>query len=102
MTDDVPTVDELLYGEPFPVANPMSMPRHPWAIAAEDLLRAEAAERRRARDAYQSEEARATRRLWRNMMLSGGDLEICEALCRGESVPIELLDQAQVRRFGLR
>jgi hypothetical protein len=29
-------------------------------------------------------------------------LDICRALLRGEAVPIELLDQGAVRRFGLR
>jgi hypothetical protein len=43
-----------------------------------------------------------TRRLHRNMMLAGTRLDVLEALCRGESVPIEVLDEAQVRAYGLR
>jgi len=45
---------------------------------------------------------RACNRFHRNMMLSGGRLDVMEALCRGESVPLEVLDPEQVRRYGLR
>jgi hypothetical protein len=40
-------------------------------------------------------------RFWRALMLSP-TLEVCEALMRGESVPLECLDQEWVERFGLR
>ena len=42
-----------------------------------------------------------TSRLWRAMMLAPS-LEVCEALLRGESVPIDRLDPVWVRRFGLK
>jgi hypothetical protein len=38
---------------------------------------------------------------YRAMMLAP-TLEICRALLRGESVPIDQLDQAQLARYGLR
>ena len=38
----------------------------------------------------------------RAALLSGGDLAICEALLRGESVPIARIDLKQARRFGRR
>ena len=43
-----------------------------------------------------------TRAVFKAMMLSGGSLELCEALLRGEGVPVEALDAEQVRRYGLR
>jgi hypothetical protein len=36
------------------------------------------------------------------MMLSGGDLTICEHLLRGEHVPLERLDPEWVRIYGIR
>jgi len=39
-------------------------------------------------------------RLIRSILLAPS-IEICEALLRGESVPVERLDLAWVRRFGL-
>jgi hypothetical protein len=44
-------------------------------------------------------------RMYRALMLSPSTrdgLEICRALLRGEHVPLELLDQGAVRRYGLR
>jgi hypothetical protein len=41
------------------------------------------------------------RRLWRAFMLAP-TIEVCEALLRGEEVPLGQLDQEWVRRFGLR
>jgi hypothetical protein len=41
------------------------------------------------------------RRLWRAMMLSPS-IEVCEALLRGESVPVSRLDPLWVQRFGLK
>lgn len=43
----------------------------------------------------------AWRRVWRAVMLSPS-LEVCEALLRGERVPLDRLDPDWVRRFGLR
>ena len=42
-----------------------------------------------------------TARIWRAMMLAPR-LDVCQALLRGESVPIEKLDPEWVRRFGRR
>jgi hypothetical protein len=36
------------------------------------------------------------------MMLSGGKLGTCEALLRGERVPLEDLDPVYVAKYGLR
>lgn len=47
-----------------------------------------------------SEERAAANRLWRILMLAP-DLEVGEALCRGEKVPVSRLDPAWARRFGL-
>jgi hypothetical protein len=41
------------------------------------------------------------RRVWRAMMLAPS-IEICEALLRGESVPLDRLDPVWVQRFGLK
>lgn len=35
-------------------------------------------------------------------MLSAGQLAICEALLRGEHVPLERLDPYWVRKYGIR
>lgn len=43
----------------------------------------------------------ACNRVWRAMMLAP-TLEVFEALVRGESVPLDRLDQEWVRRFGRR
>jgi hypothetical protein len=40
-------------------------------------------------------------RIWRAMMLAPC-LEVCEALLRGESVPVHRLDSEWVKRFGTR
>ena len=40
--------------------------------------------------------------LWQAVMLSGGSLQVCEALLRNEAVPLELLDAKWVGRFGFR
>ena len=40
-------------------------------------------------------------RLWRAMMLAPS-IEVCEALLRGESVPVSRLDPLWVRRFGIK
>jgi hypothetical protein len=49
----------------------------------------------------ESAQARASRRLWKAIMLAPS-LEICEALLRGESVPLDRLNPEWVKRFGLR
>lgn len=36
------------------------------------------------------------------VMLSGGNLAICEALLRGEHVPIDKLDPVYVAKYGMR
>jgi len=41
------------------------------------------------------------RAVWKAMMLAP-TLEVCEALLRGESVPLEQLDPEWVKRFGRR
>jgi hypothetical protein len=46
-------------------------------------------------------EASELARIWRAMMLSPS-LEVCEALLRGEIVPVGRLDAEWVVRFGLR
>jgi hypothetical protein len=46
-------------------------------------------------------DADALDRVWRAMMLARS-LEVCEALLRGESVPLEQLDPEWVARFGRR
>jgi hypothetical protein len=46
-----------------------------------------------------SAEARELGRIWRAMMLAPC-LEVCEALLRGESVPVDRLDLEWLRRFG--
>jgi hypothetical protein len=45
--------------------------------------------------------AEETRRLWKAMMLAP-TLEVCEALLRGEVVPVERLDPDWVKRFGIK
>jgi hypothetical protein len=50
----------------------------------------------------ESVEAVAGRAMWKAMMLSGGSLEICEALLRDEPVPLSRLDPEWVERYGLR
>ena len=40
-------------------------------------------------------------KLWRAFMLSP-TLEVCEALLRGEDVPLDRLDPSWVQRFGVR
>jgi hypothetical protein len=40
-------------------------------------------------------------RLWRAFMLAPS-IEVCEALLRGESVPLDRLDTDWVQRFGLK
>lgn len=47
------------------------------------------------------ERRRETNRIYRAIMLSP-TIEICEALLRREKVPIDVLDQEWVKRFGLR
>ena len=49
----------------------------------------------------ESDSRRAASRLWKIIMLSP-TLDILEALCRNEPVPIERLDPEWVKRFGLR
>ena len=41
-------------------------------------------------------------RLGKCIALSGGDLTICEALLRGEHVPVDQLDPVWVTRYGIR
>lgn len=41
------------------------------------------------------------RRLWKIVMLSPS-IEVCEALLRGQTVPVTRLDPEWVRRFGLK
>jgi hypothetical protein len=41
-------------------------------------------------------------RLDKAIMLSGGNLTICEALLRGEHVPVNLLAPEWVKRYGIR
>jgi hypothetical protein len=48
-----------------------------------------------------SAETREFGRIWRAMMLAPR-LEVCEALLRGESVPVDRLDPEWVTRFGTR
>lgn len=45
--------------------------------------------------------AEETRRIWRAMMLAP-TVEICDALLRGESVPISKLNPDWVKRFGVK
>jgi hypothetical protein len=61
-----------------------------WVIEQEEI-------ERRLRDPLRHE----WRRLWRAIMLSPS-IDVCEALLRGESVPIDRLDAHWVERFGLR
>lgn len=42
-----------------------------------------------------------SQRIWRAMMLSP-TVEVCDALLRGESVPLEKLNQDWCARFGLK
>ena len=47
----------------------------------------------------------AERTYWRHVWVAiviSPSLEVCEALLRGESVPVSRLDATQLRRFGLR
>lgn len=46
-------------------------------------------------------ERAATARIWRAVMLSP-TIEVCDALLRGERVPVERLDVEWVERFGRR
>lgn len=45
--------------------------------------------------------AEETRRVWRAMMLAP-TLEVCDALLRGEMVPVERLVPDWVKRFGVK
>jgi hypothetical protein len=49
-----------------------------------------------------TEEGIWQRRLEKSMMLSGGNLTICQALMRGEHVPVDQLDPVWVKRYGIR
>jgi phosphate/sulfate permease len=40
-------------------------------------------------------------RVWRAMMLAAR-VEVCDALLRGESVPLETLDPGWVKRLGMK
>ena len=40
--------------------------------------------------------------VWRAMQLAAPNLAVCEALIRGEAVPLDRLNADAVRRFGLR
>jgi hypothetical protein len=75
--------------------------RHPALVNAELVLQLEDERQQAKRRWSESEGSRASRRLYRDVMLAP-KLSLCEALCQGEAVPIELLDQEQVKRFGLR
>jgi len=52
------------------------------------------------RIASESAERRASRRLWRAVVLAP-DLETCEALLHDEAVPLDRLDPEWARRFGV-
>jgi hypothetical protein len=45
--------------------------------------------------------AEETRRIWRAMMLAP-TLEVCEALLRGEAVPVKRFAPDWVKRFGVK
>ena len=55
----------------------------------------------RADDRRRNEEAAYWSRVWRAVMLSPR-VEVCEALLRGESVPLDRLDADWARRFEKR
>jgi hypothetical protein len=46
----------------------------------------------------ESAERRASRRVWRALVVAS-DLETCEALLRGEAVPVDRLDAEGLARF---
>src|SRR5262245_13495952 len=56
-------------------------------------VRAETPEERQAREEYERGSL---------AMALAPTLEVCRALLRGERVPVETLDQAQLARYGLR
>lgn len=72
----------------------MAGEQHPAITEAREVIALEQA----ARDAQEFDELS---RLWRAVMLSPS-IEILEALLRGEHVPLNRLDQAWVKRYGLR
>ena len=76
-------------GSPYNSVEPV----HPAVREARDLIQLEQDYRDRPDDAMN--------RLGRAVLLSP-TLAICEALIRGEVVPINRLDPAWVRRYGLR
>lgn len=72
----------------------MAGEQHPAITEAQEVLALEQA----IRDAEEHDELS---RLWRAIMLSPS-IDILEALLRGEHVPLNRLDPAWVRRYGLR
>lgn len=71
----------------------------PWSSEAQDAFYAEVdalMERARRRA-----DARQPARIWRAMMLAP-TLDVCEALLRRETVPIERLHPDWVERFGVK
>ena len=66
-----------------------------------DALRESEAEREIREEQERADQARYWARVWRAVMLSPR-VEICEALLKGETVPIEKLDAGWVERFGRR
>ncbi|MET0564486.1 MAG: hypothetical protein ABW114_13715 [Gaiellaceae bacterium] len=59
------------------------------------------AKSRRTNCSHRQPSGEETRRVWSAMMIAP-TLEVCDALLRGETVPIERLDPDWVRRFGIK
>lgn len=71
--------------------------RHPWAQRTwwdwEEI--------RRRENPPSDEDAAWDRHFVKAMLLAGPSLEVCEALLRGEQVPVARLDQNWAREYGL-
>ncbi len=80
------------------LATPRPARRSPDAWAALENAREAIEEEERE---WTSLERRRANELWRALRLAV-DLETFEALVRGESVPLDRLDEVEVRRFGRR
>jgi hypothetical protein len=65
------------------------------------LTAVEAVELDHVRRRWEAADREALNRLWKAMVLSP-TIEVCEALLRGEAVPVDRLDPAWALRFGLR
>lgn len=85
----------------MPAPNLQSRQQHPALAAAREAVLLDYLRLRALRPENQTPEAREAKRIEKAWCLAPSP-EIKDALLRGERVPVELLDQVWVRRYGLR